>query len=757
MDNLFSEKRLIFLSPAEGGPKPKPSKQETHESIEKSSLKVEKTPEALKTEVERTRESIQTLKDHIKKRTERNPALKKVLARLDQIDDEFYRLTQGGEGVKLKALQKIQTMIYKPGSELNKQRIVVAQNILEKSVGDFENGNVARLVDMALLLKSDGIPLKVGGFSVERRGHNIVLRNGKATNVFKLVIQGDNLSLNQVGISQGKRTETVLDKDKTEPYSLRGLFGKNAYKRPFYANKGTATKDVYDYSHMPKAKPKQTVAAKKAPEKQKTQAQVIGAQLTQAFKLIKEHKALNATAKKGLSTIATLLQKSDEAGQPTHLDYKGVKIALTHDGQHLQISLPKQRGKHGATSEVAVYSINDKVLANRETTKEVTTKEIIHKRWQNLEKRVSKLKPGEQVSITVKVGEKTERFDIKKTKTGLSIHVDGVLNKNLNMANMTMINTADLADYKIVTATKPKVAAKAKPAKPHKFKKGSTGDLVRQASEGVTEGPDAKWKAAMKQNLDAKVKQLSSHSKRFALAQQIIKVLRAKTPNKPKNTVYAEAGRRVANLMTRLQNTLSRVDSQTKAQTEGDINKALALLPIGNKKEGPLYAFAKDLQSTPDVKQAAPAKTVAAKPEVKFDKVALKDWPKQMQTNVATVLVQLLKHPSISKAYNAKFNSVATILMKKAPGSQYLNALKQHKAVRKLFQDLARNPAVKKYLKRYNKKALLGQIKKLALAPYPSEPKNPTAAESTRIAELKKGREKMKKWTVKVKNRDIST
>ncbi len=742
MDNLFSENRLIFLSPPGKGPKPGPKKQETHEAVEKPSLKLEKTPEALKVEVERTRDSIKTLREHIKKRAERNPALKKILARLDQIDDAFYRMTQSSEGVKWNTLQKIQTMIYKPGSELNKQRIAVAKNILEKSVGDFRNGNVARLLDLALLLKSDGIPIKSQGLSVERRGHHMILKNGNSTTTFKIVLQGDNWTLNEVRIGKNdKTTETALGKKKTSPYVLGGLKESGGYTRPFYSNRETATKDVYDYSHMAKTKPKQKVVAKRTPEKQRTQAEIIGAQLTQAIKLIQEGKSLNAEAKKGLSTIATLLRKADEAGNPTSLNYKNVKISLTYDGEHLRMDLPKKRGKGVTVNETAIYSIHDKAMTGRETTKKIITREIVHKRWEKLIKKVNRLKPGEQVSITVG----NNRMDIKKTKTGINIYVDGVLNRNLNMASLSMVNIDSQTDYKIVTAKKVKVAAKPKPERPYKFKKGTTGNLVQRAAEGIQEGSDAQWKLAMKKSLDAKIKQLSSHSTRLRLAKQIINVLQTQMPNVPKNKIYSEAGRRVAVFITHLKGARSRIDSQTPSQTRQDINRAIALLPVGNKKEGPLYAFVKDLQPT-EIKKAAPKKAVAAKPGVSFEKVALKDWPQQIQTNVANVLRQLLKYPNIAKAYNRRFNSVASILLKKVPGSQYLHALTQHKAVRKLFQDIAKNSDVKKFLRRYNEKALLGQIKKLALAPYPPEPKKPTATEKIRIAQLKKRREKMKKW-----------
>lgn len=683
MDNLFYEKRLVFLSHPQGGPKPKATKKETYESLEKSSLKVEKTPEAIKTEVERTRDSIKTLREHIKKRAERNPALKKILARLDQIDDEFYRLSQSGEQVKLKALQKIQAMIYKPGSELNKQRIAVAKNILEKSVGDFRNGNVARLVDLAFLLKSDGIQLKAQGMSVERRGHNIVLRNGDVTTVFKIALQGDNWSLKELGISDGKRTETALGKDKTKPHSLQGLHGEGEYSRPFYSNRATATKDVYDYSHMPKVQPKQKVAVKKAPEKQQED---IGKRLSTVLKQIQKGESLSAASQKVLAEIAKVMLKAKGNKENPNFIHDKVRFELKND-THVKIIFPKIRNAGANVISSVVYSIEGNKLLK---------------------------------------GAEARAFFKPKPK--------------------------------VATKPKPKVATpKSVPAKPYKFKKGSTGDLVRQASAGPKEVPDAKWKAAFKKSIDAKLQEYASHSAKLELNGMIIKALQEQNPNMPRQKIYAESARRVSVFLSHLKGLRSRLDSQTRSQSEQDVNRAISLLPIGNKKEGPLYALASSLKPAPEVAKTAPKKAVAARPELKFDKVALKDWPDQIQTNVANVLKQLLKYPQITKIFNKKFKATADILMKKEPGSQYLHALAQHKAVRKLFQDLARNSDVKKVLL-YKEKALLGQINKLAVAPYPPEPKNPTRAEQVRIAQLKKRRERIKKLTdFKLKKRDIAT
>lgn len=745
LNSLFSEHRLVFLSAA---PKPEPQRQETKEAAEKPSLKIKQTPEALKTEVERTRDSIKTLKEHIAKRAEKNPALKKILAKLDKIDGEFYRLTQSGEKkekVKWDALVKIQDMMSKPGSEVNKERIAVAKNILDKSVGDIQDGNAARLLDLAFLLKSDGSPITAKGMSVERRGHHIVLKYEGGTSVFQMENRGNEWNLSEINMSGKKRIETPLGNKKTEGYTLGGLYSKPTYESPFYLNRSTATKDVYDYSHM--AKPK--TEAKKAPEKKaapkapETKEARIVKSMTELVKTLKANEKIPAPLITTLDHLAKILQNTAEKGGQTSFSHENVKFQLSFDHENIRVIFPKEsvlKGQASTQSEY-IYSIRDKKFLGGKDMDAFVKSEMIADKWIQLEQKVDRLKPGQSISFTVTTEGKENKYEVKKTQSGYEYRLNGKIDdKSIIYYKAIYIATGN--DYRIVTPQK--TESKRQPENVA-VKKGSPMDLLRRATFGTPEkAPE--WKTGMKQQLETQLTELNKGSVRTKLNQEWIAELKQKYPNKPKLEIYQMSGDKVAKLISGIQWLSNNLDSQNYEQTQKQLGRIAALIPSAGETANGIKVA---LKLTPEKGKAEPKQVVAEKGDVKFDKVTLKDWPTQLQNNVANVIRGLIKHPDIYRIFSKQMNEVAALLLKKPGGSDYLHAVKQQQAVRKLFQDIYKNSFVKRTLRQNDEKPLLEQINKLALTPYPPEPKNPTAEEGVQIAKIKKDQEVQKKFSIR--------
>ncbi|MBN1494879.1 hypothetical protein JW911_04055 [Candidatus Peregrinibacteria bacterium] len=261
---LSKENRLIWQ---QGAPSEAESQPEAPEQTPKD------PSSKLDTEMQRTQDKVRTLAQHLEKSN--NPKLQQIKERLQKTNEKLADFIAKKDTMRsnaaMRALDKINIML---DAAVGKERIAIARSILEQSAEDFKYKNMANLVDIFMLLKSDNIPLRVGDIAVTRKGDRIIFKHKKDTYTFKLSFEGGKWEMYEV------KDKDLIKMSSSMVVSRAPLSGIREVTTDFINRSDLKTKINYEPSVQKEAKP--APAQTEAKEQQEAATQ----QLLENFSLL---------------------------------------------------------------------------------------------------------------------------------------------------------------------------------------------------------------------------------------------------------------------------------------------------------------------------------------------------------------------------------------------------------------------------------------------------------------------------------------